>query len=57
LLVRDGLLANSDGIVLFGTTKRDRVRVAAAASELAGDPALSAFQRLVRAELAQAQTP
>jgi D-threo-aldose 1-dehydrogenase len=53
LLLRDGLLSNSDGVVLFGTTKRDRVRVAAAASELMGDPALFAFQDLVHAELTQ----
>jgi hypothetical protein len=54
LLLRDGLLSNSGGVVLFGTTKPENVRVAATASELAEDPALCEFQRLVRAELAEA---
>ena len=53
LLLRDGLHANAEGVVLFSTTRRERVGFGAAASELDGDAALSAFQQLVSTDLSQ----
>lgn len=50
-LLRDALQSNPAGVVLFSTTKRERVGRGALDSERVDDPALSAFQGLVFAEL------
>jgi aryl-alcohol dehydrogenase-like predicted oxidoreductase len=55
LLVQDSVGANEDGVVLFGTTKPGRIRVAASASEVETAPALPAFRQLVLSELGSRQ--
>lgn len=57
MLIRDGLQANPDGVVLYSTTRPARVASAVAASELGADPALSRFRELVTTELGHAIPP
>lgn len=50
LLLQDSLAANANGVVLFSTTKGERIAAAATALDHAEEPALQAFQELVCAD-------